>query len=73
MTTKLANEISKLTAAEKILLAEELWSEVAASDAGPEIPPQHKEELHKRLAESLAHPESDLTWAEFQKRFAARL
>ena len=73
MTTKLAKEISRLTTAEKVLLAEELWNEVAASDAGVEIPTHHKEELQKRLAESLTHPESDLTWAEFQKRFAARL
>ena len=73
MTTKLAKEISRLTTAEKVLLAEELWNEVAASDDGLDIPEHHKKELERRLAESLAHPEADMSWAEFQKRFAARL
>jgi len=73
MTTKLAKEISKLTAAEKIQLAGELWNDVAENGAVLEIPDEHKVEMERRQAESLAHPGLDLTWAEFQKRFAARL
>ena len=42
-------EISKLTAAEKILLVEDLWDSIASDESVVPVPQSHLEELGKRL------------------------
>lgn len=49
MNSVLATEISRLSQAEKLLLVEDLWDQIAcASDVA--IPPAHRDELDRRLA-----------------------
>ena len=49
MNAVLAAEISQLSQAEKLLLVEELWDQIAeASDLA--VPAAHREELDRRLA-----------------------
>ena len=51
MNTALAAEISRLSQAEKLLLVEELWDQIAAgADDTLSIPAAHREELDRRLS-----------------------
>ncbi|MDB6023494.1 MAG: putative addiction module component [Pedosphaera sp.] len=74
MTAALSREVGKLTAAEKIRLAEHLWDEVAAEpDDTLRVPVAHKRLLEKRLAAHLKSPGSAITLDEFRRRLARRL
>jgi putative addiction module component (TIGR02574 family) len=44
-------EIARLTVPEKILLLEDLWDSIAAQESSVPVPPSHREELDRRLAE----------------------
>jgi putative addiction module component (TIGR02574 family) len=46
---KLKNEIRKLDVAEKLLLVEEVWNEIASSNEELPLPEWQKKELSKRL------------------------
>jgi putative addiction module component (TIGR02574 family) len=46
---KLKNEIRKLGVAEKLLLVEEVWNEIASSNEELPLPEWQKKELSKRL------------------------
>jgi putative addiction module component (TIGR02574 family) len=48
MNDVLATEISRLSQAEKLLLVEELWDQIAKS-SDLAVPPAHREELDRRL------------------------
>ena len=50
MNTALAAEISRLSQAEKLLLVEELWDQIAATSADLSVPAAHREELDRRLS-----------------------
>ena len=73
MTAVLAKEVCKLSIAEKIRLAEDLWDEVAAVGEKFPVPEAHKRLLDERLAAHLASPDSAITLEEFRRRLAARL
>lgn len=73
MTATLAKEVRKLTAAEKIRLAEQLWNEAAAQAEELPVPAEHKRLMEKRLAAHLKSPESAITLEEFRRRLARRL
>jgi len=60
-------DFSKLTVAERIKLAGDLWDSVADS---PEVLPltdAQRKELHRRLAEHRADPDSAIPWDEFRR------
>ena len=43
-------DISRLSPAECILLAEQLWERASSHPEAVPVPPEHLEELHRRLA-----------------------
>jgi putative addiction module component (TIGR02574 family) len=49
MNTVLDAEISRLSPAEKILLVEELWDQIASASPSLPVPDSHPEELDRRL------------------------
>jgi putative addiction module component (TIGR02574 family) len=67
-------ELFKLSAAERIQLAEDLWDSVAA---GPEnLPPlsdAQRAEIERRLAEHASNPESAVNWEDIRARLWSRL
>lgn len=73
MTATLNNEVRKLSVAEKIQLAEDLWDEIAAAGDDLPVPEAHKRLLEARLAAHLESPDSALTLEEFRQQLAPRL
>ena len=73
MTAALAREVRKLSIAEKIRLAEDLWDEVTTQEDELSIPRSHKKLLDARLAAHLKNPESAITLKEFRRQLADRL
>jgi putative addiction module component (TIGR02574 family) len=73
MTATLVKEVRKLSPAEKIRLAEDLWDEVAGQDDELAVPESHKVLLDARLAAHLKSPKSAIPLAEFRDRLARRL
>lgn len=64
--------IFDLSPSEKLQLVEDLWDDLAAT---PEAVPVHdwqKEELARRRANLLKHPDAGLTWEEVQRRVRSR-
>lgn len=70
MNTTLAAEISRLSPAEKILLVEEIWDQVAASSAALPVPEAHKAELDRRLAADAG--DAGRPWAEIRAELLRR-
>jgi putative addiction module component (TIGR02574 family) len=69
---ELWSELMKLTPAERIELAQDLWDSIG----GQELPPlsdEEKEELDRRYAEHLRDPGSALKWEDIKARLLDRL
>ena len=66
-------DISKLSVAERIQLAEDLWDSVAAETGELPLPEAQAAELDRRLAELERDPESGESWALVRERIARRL
>ena len=69
MSRNLANEIGKLSVAERILLVEEIWDSIARENEAFELTETQKKELERRsqtFASSRAHSWEQLK-AEFLK------
>ena len=64
--------IERLTAPEKLLLAEDLWDSIAADEQSLPIPDSHLRELDQRLERHKAEPGKLLTLQELQSRVTAR-
>jgi putative addiction module component (TIGR02574 family) len=64
-------ELARLTVAEKILLLEDLWDSIAADEASVPVPPSHREELDRRLAQYEKDPGNLLTLDELRGRIEA--
>ena len=64
--------ISKLSVAERIELVEEIWDSIVDDASSLEIPPSHKEELDRRIAEYEANPTAGSSWDEVKARLQAR-
>ncbi|MBA4149566.1 MAG: addiction module protein [Verrucomicrobia bacterium] len=73
LTATLAKEVRKLSIAEKIRLAEDLWDDVAAHGDELPVPKSHQRLLDARLAAHLKSPDSVITLEEFRRRLARRL
>jgi len=65
-------EIARLSVPEKILLLEDLWDNIAADEASVPVPPCHREELDRRLAQYEKDPGQLLTLDELRGRIEAR-
>jgi putative addiction module component (TIGR02574 family) len=69
MNATLAAEISRLSAAEKLLLVEDLWDQIVAS-ADLSVPTAHGQELDRRLAADSA--DAGQPWSEVRAELFRR-
>ncbi|MCY1550885.1 putative addiction module component [compost metagenome] len=70
----LPDELLKLSPAERIQLAEDLWESVAAHpERVPPLTDEECREIDRRLAEHDADPETAVNWEDVRKRLWARL
>lgn len=68
MNPALATEISRLTPAEKLQLAEELWTEIAANADQLPIPDWHRQVLAEDEEHYQANPTEGAPWPEVKAR-----
>ncbi len=74
MKEPLATEILKLSPAERIQLAEDLWDSVAVQpELLPPLSDDQRKEIERRLAEHARDPSTALTWEEVRARLWSRL
>ena len=67
-------ELLKLSPAERIQLAEDLWDSVAAQpESLPALSDDQRREIERRVAEHTRDPSSALTWEEVRARLWSRL
>jgi putative addiction module component (TIGR02574 family) len=67
MSTQLS-EILRLTVAERIQLAEDIWDSVAAFPEALSLTDAQKEELDRRLQSYAENPSEGLSWDELKDR-----
>lgn len=60
--------IKKLSIAERILLAEEIWDSVVAEQEQIELTDSQRDELDRRIVSNYANPDAGSTWANVKKR-----
>jgi putative addiction module component (TIGR02574 family) len=58
----------QLSVPQKLEIVEELWDSIAATPESVPVPDWQKEELARRKAEYLQHPESGVPWEEAKER-----
>lgn len=63
---------SKLSAAEKLQLVEDLWDDLAASPDAIPVHDWQREELDRRKAAHANDPSSGLTWEDVKRDIRAR-
>ncbi|MEX5212847.1 MAG: addiction module protein [Nitrospiraceae bacterium] len=74
MKETLVAELLKLSPAERIQLAEDLWDSVAAHpESLPALSDDQRNELERRVAEHARNPDSALTWEDVRARLWSRL
>ncbi len=66
-------DISKLSVAERIQLAEDLWDSVAAETGGIPLTEAQASELDRRLAAFALDPEAGESWEVVRDRLEQRL
>ena len=66
------SEIAKLSTAEKILLVEDLWDNIADNKSNLPVPQSHMDELGRRLQRYESNPGNLLSIEELQGRIAKR-
>jgi putative addiction module component (TIGR02574 family) len=72
--TDLASELLKLSTAERIQLAEDLWDSVAAEpDKAPPLSAQQRREVQQRLDAHRAKPDDAQDWETIRSRLWSRL
>ena len=72
MRVKDLPEISKLSAPEKILLAEDLWESISSDESAVPVPESHKSELDKRFKRHAAAPGALLSLDDLRSRIEKR-
>jgi len=60
--------LERLSPAERILLAGELWDSVSTTPGASLLTDAHRADLHQRLAEYQAEPQTGAPWAEVKAR-----
>lgn len=73
MSNALREELSKLSAAERLELIEELWDGIADGDEALALTNEQREDLERRLAEADADPAGGSPWKEARERIQQRL
>jgi putative addiction module component (TIGR02574 family) len=72
MNEKLLTELLKLTPAERIQLAQDLWDSIAPEDMPP-LTDEQMEEIDRRLAEHERDPSRAIPWEDVRARLWANL
>ena len=68
------SELFKLSAEERIQLAEDLWDSVAAEpEQMPPLTEPQRRELERRLADHASNPSAASTWSEVRARLWSRI
>ena len=65
-------EVKKLSPAEKLQLATELWDELEAHPEGTPVSPEILAELDRRMEDFEGNPTEFTTWEEAKARILAR-
>jgi putative addiction module component (TIGR02574 family) len=74
MNETLVAELLKLSPAERIQLAEDLWDSVTTHpESLPALSDDQRQEIERRLAEHSRNPDSALSWDDVRARLWARL
>jgi putative addiction module component (TIGR02574 family) len=63
----------ELSSAEKLLLLEELWDDLAGQPSEVPVPDWQKRELERRYQEYLENPSEGAPWSEVRERLIAGL
>jgi len=71
MIKALWDELMKLSPAERIQLAQDLWDSITPEEMPP-LTPEQIEEMERRLAEHEKDPGSAVPWEEVRARLWAR-
>jgi putative addiction module component (TIGR02574 family) len=66
------DELLKLTVAERIQLAEDLWDSIAAKPGALPLTDTQRAEIDRRLVEHGRNPESGILWEEARGRLHQR-
>jgi putative addiction module component (TIGR02574 family) len=66
-------EANKLSAAERMRIAEALWQSAWDEQADLPLTSQQRDELDRRLADYHAHPEAGSSWEEVRSRIEQKL
>lgn len=72
MNKALRDEVMKLSTAEKIELAYELWESISPGEEEFELTPEQIQELERRIAEHERDPGSAIPWEEVRDRLRAK-
>ena len=65
-------DISHLTPAERIMLAEQLWDSLALGAEKAPIPPQHFEELNRRVKLEASGEATMVSWEEIKQELSPK-
>ena len=68
----LIQEARKLSVAERMRIAEEMWDSIG-DDQAPSLTADQRDELERRLADCDANPQAGSTWQEVQARIEKKL
>lgn len=68
MATLPISEILKLSVAERIQLAQDIWDSVAAAPEAVALSEEQATELDSRLAEMAQNPDAGSAWADVRRR-----
>ena len=69
----LIEEARKLSAAERIRIAEELWDSLSDDELDLPLTDEQRDELDRRLADYEAHPEAGSSWSDVRARIERKL
>ncbi len=72
MSTSSLSELLKLSEAERIQLAQDLWDSIPPGTGSLSLTEAEREELERRLAEHRADPSSAIPWAEARAQLRER-
>lgn len=72
MSTSPFPELLKLSEAERIQLAQDLWDSIPAASSALGLSEEQRQELDRRVAEHEANPGSAIAWADARARLQQR-
>ena len=69
--TTIASDIKKLSIAERILLAEELWNSIVADQNRLKVTKAQRDDLDQRIDDYYSSPDKATSWEEVRDRLKA--